>query len=235
MTADTATDTGVPMSVVQVQVGTKSYPMYSRPSCHTCQSRYRFDIEQQLLSGRSYPAIADWIAAQGAGAPGQGDVPPDRLGPPSTNSLRGHAKNHMPMTAAMTRDIIDTRAKEIGGGIADAARNAADHITLARLVVQRGMEGLADGTLSPEMSDVMSAAKFLAVHDVRDDGQDVAMWREALMAYMEIAKIYVPTVSWKPYGKALSDHPLLRALAAPPPQHIPAPADTGGTDPEDSQ
>lgn len=216
--ADQDAPGSVPMSVVQVRVGTKSYPMYSRPSCRTCQSRYRYDIEHKILSGYSMAAIADWVAAQGTAAPAGDDdpVPPDRLDPPTANSLRSHAKKHMPMTAAVTRDLIDARAQEISQGLADGAEAAADHITLARLLVQRGMEGLADGTLAPEMTDVMSAAKFLAVHDVRDDGADVAVWRETLMAYMEVARTFIPEVAWKPFGEALSAHPVLRALVAGP-------------------
>lgn len=209
----TGTDVPAPRSVMEVQVGKKTYPMHSHPTCRTCQSPRRLDIEHRILSGGSYVGIADWLGAQP-------DADDGRLPAPGTESLRAHAKSHMPLPGSMARAIIDRRAEEIGNRL--DAGEAADHIALARLVVKIGMEGLADGTLTPELPDVMNAAKFLAVHDVQDTGIDVAAWRETLMAYMEVARTFIPAAQWPSFGTALSAHPVLRALAAGPAPQLPA-------------
>lgn len=187
-----------PHAMAEVKIGGRVYPVVSRPSCRTCQHPDRLHIEHQIMSGVSYAAIAEWAADQHDG----------HLPPPGPDALASHAKTHMGIPGRVQRAIIDRRAEELVLDTDDAM--AADYVTLAQLLVKTGLEGLADGTLKPQLSDVLAAAKFLADHDTGDDDQDVNAWREALMAYMEVARRYIPDTAWPAFATELSGHPNLR-------------------------
>lgn len=195
-----------PRAMAEVKIGGKVYPVVSRPNCRTCQHPDRLHIEHQIMSGVSYTAVAEWAADQEAG----------HLPPPGPDALATHAKAHMGIPGRVQRAIIDRRAKDLTLDADDAM--AADYVTLARLLVKTGLEGLADGTLKPQLSDVLAAARFLGEHDSADDDQDIAAWRETLMTYMEVAHRYIPHTAWSAFHDELSGHPNLRkATPALPP------------------
>lgn len=187
-----------PRAMAEVKIGGKVYPVVSRPNCRTCQHPDRLHIEHQIMSGVSYAAIADWAADQEGG----------HLPPPGVDALANHAKGHMGIPGRVQRAIIDRRAEDLVLDADDAM--AADYVTLARLLVKTGLEGLADGSLKPQLGDVLSAAKFLAEHETTDDDQDITVWRETLMTYMEVARRYIPDTAWPAFAAELSGHPNLR-------------------------
>lgn len=187
-----------PRAMAEVKIGGRVYPVVSRPNCRTCQHPDRLHIEHQIMSGISYTAVADWAADQENG----------HLPPPGPDSLATHAKTHMGIPGRVQRAIIDRRAEDL---VLDADDTmAADYVTLARLLIKTGLEGLADGTLKPQLSDILAAAKFLAEHDSTDDDQDINAWRETLMTYMEVARRYIPDTAWPAFAAELSGHPNLR-------------------------
>jgi hypothetical protein len=194
-------DRDTPAALVEVKVGGRTYPVVSRPHCRTCQHPDRADIEHKIMSGYSMAAVAAWAAEQ----------PTGHLPPPGIAALSSHAKTHMGLAGSVHRAIIERRATELV--LDDNAEMVADHVALSRLLIKAGMEGLADGTLKPELSDVMTAAKFLAAHDVRDDGADIDAWREALMTYMEVARRYIPPTVWPAFAADLASQPALRKTA----------------------
>lgn len=200
-----------PESVVEVIIGGRRYPVVSRPLCRTCQSPHRLDIEHKILSGYSFTAIANWAAEQDPYT--DQDLQDGRLPPPGPDALRTHARAHMAIGGAVRRALMDRRVAELAGDGRDDDV-AVDPIGMARLTVQIGLEGLADGSIRPDMPDVLAAAKFLATHDVKDDGPDAAAWRDAILTYMEVAKTFIPPNQWSAFGSALAAHPVLRQLAA---------------------
>lgn len=189
-------------ALVEVNVGGRMYPLVVRPDCRTCRSPHRLEIEHRLMSGTSYDAVAAWAAEQETG----------ELPAPGANSLRSHAKGHMGVAGASWRGLIDARVREL---VAEQAEAEVDGIGMARLIVKVGMEGLADGTIQPTTSDLLNAAKFLAVHDVADDDErgSVDSWREAVLKHLEIAKAFIPPHLWPDFAAALNSNTQLRALA----------------------
>lgn len=196
-TPDTDPETQ-PRAMAEVKIGGRVYPVVSRPHCRTCQHPDRLHIEQQIMSGVSYAAIAEWAA----------DQEPGRLPPPGTDALASHAKAHMGIPGRIQRAIIDQRAEDLALDSEDPM--AADYVTLARLLVRTGLEGLADGTLKPALGDVLAAAKFLADHDGSDDENNISVWRETLMTYLEVSRRYIPDTAWAAFRAELSGHPNLR-------------------------
>lgn len=201
-----------PESVVEVTIGGRRYPVVSRPLCRTCQSPHRLDIEHKILSGYSFTAIAAWAAEQDPHE--DADLEEGRLPPPGPEALRTHARAHMAIGGAVRRALMDRRVAELAADGRDDDDVAVDPIGMARLTVQIGLEGLADGSIKPDMPDVLAAAKFLATHDVKDDGPDADAWRDAILTYMEVARTFIPPNQWGAFGVALAAHPVLRQLAA---------------------
>lgn len=199
-------------ALVTVRIGDRDYPVVTRPNCRTCTHPDRAEIEHKIMSGYAYTAIATWLKGQETDQreADPGSDPPHAPGP---ESLRNHASTHMSLAGNVQRALIDRRAGEINLDV--DAELVVDHIAMSRLVVKMGMEGLADGTIKPDMGDIMNAAKFLAANDIRDDGPDTDAWREALMAYMEVARQFIPATNWPAFSMALRDHPALRRTTTP--------------------
>jgi hypothetical protein len=196
-----------PSALVMTRIGGQDYPMRSVPTCKTCQSPYRADIESALVKGSSYASIARDIEAR---------PNPGRLGHPSVNSITDHVKKgHLPIGPAAQRALIERRSKEIGLDIENEVVNLADHVTVARMVVQKGFEAIQAGDLTPDVKDVMAASKFLFEIDRQTQaGLDQETFMAVLHAYMEVATKFIPPEMFQAYGRALDAHPTLRMVTA---------------------
>lgn len=193
-------------SMVMTRIGGVEYPMRSVPTCRTCQSPYRVEIENDLLRGYSYAAIARGIEGR---APGN-------LPHPSAESISAHLSNqHMPVQAAAQRRLIERRAEEIGRNIENEVEALADHVTLARMVVARGFERLQSGEIQPDLDEALAASRFLFQVEQQQDTSDLDQQAllQVLHAYMEITQQFVPPEQWEAYGRAVRSHPIIREMA----------------------
>lgn len=197
--------TARPTSLVMTRIGGQDYPLRSEPNCKTCQSPQRLFVEAELVRGRSYRSIARSLDGLPAGEKGH----------PSHESIANHVKQgHVPVAQSVQRRIIERRAIEVGRSIEADEDVLADHVTVSQMIVQRGLEKVADGTLDLKASDIIAASRFL--HDVeKSAGGEVnaEVWVEAVMEYMEIAQQFIPPAAWTAYSAALNQSPVLRALA----------------------
>src|SRR4051812_32542213 len=101
-----------PASMVMVRVGRHDYPARHVSGCLTCTSPYRRRIEADVVAGRTYAAIARLLP------PPEGDAPAN----PDWECIRRHFDSgHMPMQAEVRRRLIETRAKQVGKSIDNAA------------------------------------------------------------------------------------------------------------------
>lgn len=201
------TPTGPPGSMVMVEVNGQQYPMKRLPTCYTCMSPYRRDIELALIEGQSYRSIAKDIADY--------EVQPRQPWPhPTPASIRHHVQqNHMPLGPTAERALIEERAREIGRDLENYGSSLVDHVSANKLVIQRGMTSLARGDLKPTMGDLLTAIRTQqTIEQAAEDGVDSAAWQEALVAYMEVAQQFIPHDAIQAYGQALAKHPILRAM-----------------------
>lgn len=191
-------------SLAMVQAGNRRYPVFTESRCSTCVSPHRQWIEAELVRGTSYTGISRNLAAFPHG--------PARVA--SVQSISNHVKNgHMPIPDDVRREIIESRARELGRSIEESRQPLADHVTVARLMVQSGMDALSDGTMEISAGDTLKAAAFLRQVEKESDSEDNAeVYSQALMVYLEVAKQFIPMERQAAYARALHSNPILRAL-----------------------
>lgn len=192
--------------MVQVRIGGRTYPVKSVPSCKTCQHPMRLEIESALLAGRSYRAILkslpddeDWADLN-----------------PSYEALRSHFNNqHMPLSAAAERRLIERNYEKSGRKIEEAVDDLVDHVTAAEMVVQKGFERMSRGEIEPEVGDMLKAASFLhQVNQTSQNGIDQEAWFNAMSAYMEEVSRIMSPEQLQALGRRLNQNPTLKAIAA---------------------
>lgn len=196
-----------PASIVQTQVNGRTYAMKSVAQCKTCQHPNRFDIEEMMCQGRSYRTIMRALPE----GPEWDDLNP------SYEALRQHfVQEHMPLPQAARRRLIERNYEKSGRKIEEAVDDLIDnYVTVAELVVQRGVERLNAGEIEPEVSDVLNAVKTLhAINQSSQAGVDQDVWQNVMMTYMEeVSRIMNPD-QLQALGKRLNQNPMLKALAA---------------------
>lgn len=193
-----------PASLVMMRVGRHEYPARYVPECLTCTSPFRHQIEADVVGGRTYAAIVRMLP------PAQGDAPPN----PSVDSIRNHfTGGHMPIQAEMRRRLIETRARQVGKSIEDAAETLVDQYTLAQTVVHRTFERLASGEIEPDLSDGLAAAKFVQqVEAEMESGLDQEVWVNAMQHLLTTAERYMPHDRWQAFGQEMMASPVIKAL-----------------------
>lgn len=193
-----------PSSMVVTRIGGVDYPMRSVPSCKTCQSPHRLAIENDLVKGLSYASIARSLV----------DLPGGHLGNPSAEGISDHVrKGHIPVGASAQRRLIERRAKEIGRSIEDSEESLVDYVTVSQMIVARGFERMQGGEIAPDLGDVIAASKFLyQIDQSAEGGMDQEVMLQALHAYMEVARSFIPQERWQEYGALMERHPVLRAI-----------------------
>lgn len=180
-----------------IQLGGRQYPRKASLTCHTCQSPDRFEIEKLLLKGYGYKAISEHF---GEGAPSPG-------------SITSHYKNgHMAVADTVQREMVESRAKEVGRDIEGSA-TLVDHVALARLGVQQVYERIAEGDLKPDVKEGIAFANLLMKAGMFE-GSDIDQQSmvEAFGAYMEAAEMVMTDDQMQQFAQMLASHPTLRAL-----------------------
>ena len=191
--------------MVSTRIGGRDYPMRSVPSCYTCQSPQRIVIENDLIKGLSYANIAAGLE----------NAPVGHFPHPNAKQISDHVrKGHIPVGVSSQRRLIERRAKEIGRNIEDSEDSLVDFVTVSQMIVARGFERMQDGEITPDVSDVLAASKFLhQVEQSAGGSVDENTWRDALMAYMEVTRVFIPTERWAEYGAAMNSNPILKSMA----------------------
>lgn len=224
------TGTGVPVvghnTSAVVRVGGRNYrPQKSVRNCRVCQSPYRFDVDEELTAGRVYRKIVE-------GLPEDANLSRD-------NIQRHFLNGHLSIESAVTRQIVETRAAELGKRIEDEVGSVIDGITLARTVVEKTFARIAAGEIEPDVREGLAAVKLLADYGEYDEGgTDMAAMTEAFMIYHDNAQAYMTPEQFEAFGQALERNPVLAALVA---KHegrgdpVPGEAIESGEEPSDSQ
>jgi hypothetical protein len=163
-------------------------------------SPYRFDVEEDLLGGRTYMKIAQSL-------PEDAEL--------NHENVRNHYRNgHLPLEQAAVRGIVEARAEAVGKRIEDNVETLIDGMALAEVVVEKTFQSIASGDIRPDVRDGLAAAKFLAEMGEYDEGgADMAAITEAFIVYHENAQQFMSAEQFEAFGKALKKNPVLNALA----------------------
>lgn len=188
-----------------VQIGGKDYAYKTIKNCFTCQSPHRDYIENCLLMGMPYQRIYDSLEDMDPGVTGSH---------PTVASIGSHyRRDHMPIVSTTQRMLIEERGRNIGLDIQNHAGSLVDYQTLNQIVIQKGMRRIVDGEIEPSMADTLSAIRMQhSIDQSVGDGLDVETMQETMLLFMEIARDFIPPDRMTEYGRALNNHPVLRAL-----------------------
>jgi hypothetical protein len=195
----------VPNSVVMLRVGNQSVPYKYVKTCHTCMSPHRAYIEQQVILGHSMRSLEREILDYDHGS----------VEPPDRRSISHHMKNHVPLTHARTMAVYEQRAEEISSTLEEATNSLVDHVTAARLIVQRGTERMLNNEIQPDVKDVLAAASALAKIEADhggDGGLDFQVFRTAFQTLLEITEQYLPINAREGWREAIKKDPVLNQL-----------------------
>lgn len=193
---------GAGVSMVTYKVGGREYPMKTNRSCKVCMSPYRFEIEEAIVAGRAYQKIVDHL--------------PDGHELNKRNVKDHFLNRHMPLEVSSTRAIIEQRAAAVGKSIEDSAEELVDGVSLAKVVVMKTFEAIADGTAIPGVRDGLRAMKLLSDLGEYDGGGDMDMvaMTEAFMIYHETAQATMDVDQFERFQTMLENNPALKALEA---------------------
>lgn len=189
--------------MVSYRVGGREYPLKTVPRCHVCMSPHRFEIEEQIVAGRTYRKIHEAIADLDENAP-------------SIRNITDHYNNgHMPLEMSSTRQIVEARARAVGKRVEEGTEDLADGISLLQVVVQKTFEAIAAGKIEPGVRDGLRATKLLGdLGEYDGAGVDQQAFMEAFMVYHETAEDIMSPEDFHRFGELLESNPVLKALAA---------------------
>src|SRR3954463_11875274 len=98
-------------------------PRIVESRCHTCNSEFRDYIEKELIRGHSYQAISKSLG-----------------GTPDRRSISTHYKDHMAITSAAIRAILEEEASLEGQNFDEGARGAITSRGVLEILIRKGFD-----------------------------------------------------------------------------------------------
>lgn len=185
-------------SAIMGRVGGYDYPQTHDQQCKTCNSRYRVAIENALLKSYGYASIISSL--------------PDTAGL-TTRNIREHARNHMPMEEIARRVLIEQDAEERGLDIEGYRSTLANHVTFAKLGVQKVLEDMMMGNIKPDISDGIAFANLLMkVEEKAGDDFDTHSLTQGFIVYMEAMVAICTPEQVQAITDRITTHPVMRGL-----------------------
>lgn len=111
--------------------------------CHTCQSEFRDYIERELIRGHSYLAISRSLG-----------------GTPDRRSISTHHKEHMAITTAAYRAILEEEASLEGQNFDEGVRGAITSRGILEIMARKGFDDILDDNTMVEPKDLIQIIKL---------------------------------------------------------------------------
>lgn len=198
-------------SVVRVKIGNRIVDARKIKSCLTCNHPARMAIEELLLHGESYQSIVRRYSGVEYTVAGRKQILPKF----DYQALRAHYKNgHMPLEAAVVRDLIEKRATEVGSNYEEMGERFVDRVLFAQMVVAKGQQRLVAGEIQPDVKETLAAAKFLQdVEDASKGAEGTEVWAQAMEVYFTVARQVMNDETWGRFVTLLDSNAILRGIA----------------------
>lgn len=183
------------------RVGGRQYPLRTATNCFVCSSEYRSDIEDQLLKGYGYAAIVRHL-------PEGADINKD-------NVAQHVKRGHLPLDVTVRRAIIEDRATAIGKQFEDAEGSIVDHLSFARLGLQKVVDRMAEGTLLPDIKDGIEFAKLIIkMEELAGDGAglDQQVIFRGFLEWMKVIQRVCSPEQVREIGSLLSTNTVIRGF-----------------------
>jgi hypothetical protein len=135
--------------------------------CHTCKSEFRDYIERELIRGHSYLAISNSLG-----------------GTPDRRSISTHHKEHMAITAAAYRAILEEESSLEGQNFETGVRGAITNRGILEILIRKGFDDVIDDNTMVEPKDLIQIIKL----KMDMDAQYVQVQIETYKRQVEIFK-----------------------------------------------
>jgi hypothetical protein len=197
--------------MVRLRIGGRVVQALKVNACKTCQHPARMQIEEGILFGDSYRALARQYSGVEYTVGRETKILPEL----NWQSIQRHyQRGHSPIDSSVVREILEDRATELGSGYEAAGARFIDHVATSKVILAMGHEGLVSGTLRPDVKDTLAAAKFLhEVEKTAKDDQNAEAWNAAMEVYFQVARELMPESLWNQFVIKLSTNPILLELS----------------------
>lgn len=186
-------------SMLMTRVGGRTYPAHVNPRCRTCTSPYRTQIENALLKSYGYTAIVRAL--------------PEDANLTVRNVMDHFHNGHLPLDESVRRVVIEEDARERGLDIEGFESTLANHITFAKLGVQKVMQKMMDGELDPDISDGIAFASLLMkVEEQAGEAFDTEALTRGFMVYMEAIRSVCSPEQMQEIANTIATNPVMKAL-----------------------
>ncbi len=160
-------------SLGTIRVAGSDYPLVSVPTCRTCRSPRRLEIETAVISGAGFASTAREFGGESV----------------SARSIKRHfQRGHLPLRAVAVRQYQESLAQQRGDAVAEIADDIAGLLKVASLVVGKVNAGVVSGEIQPTLSDALALAKLLLAADIEATSVDWDRIDSGLRAALEIVK-----------------------------------------------
>jgi hypothetical protein len=143
--------------------------------CHTCMSEFRDYIERELIRGHSYLAISNSLG-----------------GTPDRRSISKHHKEHMAITAAAYRAILEEEASLEGQNFETGVRGAITHRGVLELMIRKGFDDIIDDNTMVEPRDLIQIIKLKAEMDERHVEVQIETYKRQVELFKQAILEVVP-------------------------------------------
>lgn len=169
------------------------------PSCLVCKSGFREEIEGALLKSYTASAIVQYL--------------PEDCGL-SARNINEHVRNgHLPIDDAIVRSLVERRAEELGQSIEEAVAPLVDHISFARVGLQKAFAKLASDELEPTLADGIAFAKILQqVEESVGVGMDEEAVYQAFLVYNRAIHRHADAEQLQAISAEISADPVMAGL-----------------------
>ena len=145
------------------------------PRCHTCNSEFRDYIERELIRGHSYLAISRSVG-----------------GTPDRRSISTHHKEHMAITAAAYRAILEEEASLEGQNFEEGVRGAITNRGVLELMIRKGFDDIMDDNTMVEPKDLIQIIKLKQEMDANHVTVQVETYKRQVEIFKQAILEVVP-------------------------------------------
>lgn len=186
-------------SALMTRVGGRTYPARVVPQCKTCNSPYRTQIENALIKSYGYASIVRSL--------------PEDAGLSERNIMQHFQSGHLPLDESVRRVVIEQDAKERGLDIEGHETTLANHVTLAKLGVQKVLQRMMAGELEPDIKDGIAFATLLTkLEETAGDDFDRAALMQGFIVYMSAIQQVCTPEQVQQVSNLIAANPVMKSL-----------------------